>query len=668
METENKAIIAVEGQSGPEMNDRTETGVKKQGGPCESLPLKVVSFILLIALGLAAIASTIGVGYLGANGAYFGEGGFYSSSWCRNLAYQEFWNKTSVFDMNRAGSVQTLREAIKNPSHPLHPDNTNVLFVMKQYDPASGAYRVVAQSCDGEVVGAHYQTEQYYSDFEGYDVYFQVDLYIRSPLTVNDEFMEAKQAYDFLFSHRHTLIWIMVASLVMAIVLFVFMLRAAGHKKGETGITPNFVDRIPLDLLLAGVISLITAILYTGYEIERNWGLLFAATIVCLTVGAAACGALTLGVFLSFSTRVKLGKFWENTLVFRVRRLISRHFRRAMGFCYKIVGYLPFTWKSVGVLAVVAFCNMFFGAIAGSGEEAGLVFLFLFNVAFAVGIVLFTMNIRHLEDAARRIADGDLEYKVDTSKMRWNVREHGESLNRIGEGMQKAVAERMKSERLKTELITNVSHDIKTPLTSIINYIDIMKKEGGDPEKTQEYLEILTRQSARLKKLTDDLVEASKASAGAIAMNSENMDVSELLRQAVGEYDERLATAGVEPVVNSASGAIIFADGTLMWRVFDNLLSNIARYAQSSTRAYFAVEKSGESIIITFRNISRDVLNVSADELMERFVRGDSSRTDGGSGLGLAIARSLTELMGGEFSILLDGDLFKVTIRFRAVG
>ena len=234
--------------------------------------------------------------------------------------------------------------------------------------------------------------------------------------------------------------------------------------------------------------------------------------------------------------------------------------------------------------------------------------------------------------------------------------------------MTRAVEERIKSERLKTELITNVSHDIKTPLTSILNYVDLLKKEPAASETASEYIAVLDRQARRLKKLTEDVLEASKAATGNIKVELGRTDAVELLGQCLAEYVERFQTANLTAVMQTpGEPAFILADGRLLWRVFDNLLGNIAKYAQPGTRVYAGVTWEGKEVVIALKNISRDALNISEEELMERFVRGDSARTSEGSGLGLSIARSLTELQGGHFGISIDCDLFKAELRFAAV-
>ena len=272
---------------------------------------------------------------------------------------------------------------------------------------------------------------------------------------------------------------------------------------------------------------------------------------------------------------------------------------------------------------------------------------------------------RRIRGASAALASGDLAYKVNEKQLHFIWRDLGRDLNSIGDGMALAVEERLRSERMKTELITNVSHDLKTPLTSIINYIELLKREDLPEQTRREYLDVLDRQSAKLKKLTEDVIEASKAASGVMPVHAEILDVRELLEQSVGEYAERLTGAGVEPVVHTPEQETwVLADGRLLGRVLDNFITNIIKYAQPGTRAYFdLIEREGQTVIAV-KNISHAPLDMPADELMERFVRGDSSRSTEGSGLGLSIARSLTELMGGEMQLVLDGDLFKVEVSF----
>lgn len=294
-----------------------------------------------------------------------------------------------------------------------------------------------------------------------------------------------------------------------------------------------------------------------------------------------------------------------------------------------------------------------------------LLFLAGIDLAAAVLLILNQKQAREVQDAAEKLAGGNLDHKLDIKKLRFIWRSLGESLNRLGDGLSQAVEERMRSERMKTELITNVSHDIKTPLTSIINYVDLMKNGDLDEETRSEYLKILEKQSARLKKLTEDVIEASKAASGALTVSREPIDAVELLEQFLGEYEPRFAEAKITPVFSAPSDECsLLADSVLLGRVLDNLFSNAAKYAQPDTRFYIDLGTTGQEVTLTMKNTSREPLNISVEELMERFVRGDRSRHTDGSGLGLSIARSLTELMGGRLTLTLDGDLFKASLSF----
>ncbi|MBQ7398429.1 MAG: sensor histidine kinase, partial [Clostridia bacterium] len=279
---------------------------------------------------------------------------------------------------------------------------------------------------------------------------------------------------------------------------------------------------------------------------------------------------------------------------------------------------------------------------------------------FAMALIM-----RRLQAGGQALAKGDLQYKIDESHMPSDFKEHARDLNSISEGMSRAVEERMKSEHFRTELISNVSHDIKTPLTTIISYINLLQQEKFESEAAGKYLATLDRQSTRLKKLMEDLLEISKASTGNMSIVPAPCELEVLLSQALGEYEERMAKADLIPVLHIASPSpVILADGQLLWRVFDNLLSNAVKYAMPGTRVYLDLTQEEGYATLLFRNISKEELNVPAADLLERFVRGDRSRHSEGSGLGLSIAQSLTELMGGELSLDIDGDLFKVSLRF----
>jgi signal transduction histidine kinase len=292
-------------------------------------------------------------------------------------------------------------------------------------------------------------------------------------------------------------------------------------------------------------------------------------------------------------------------------------------------------------------------------------FIFIIKLIELALLIAFIMQYDRIRCAAKAIANGDFSQPVDTSRLMLFFRKHGEDLNNVSNGIEAAVSEKMKSERFRTELITNVSHDIKTPLTSIINYVDLLQKEDIDNEKVREYLDVLDRQSSRLKKLIQDLLEASKASTGSINVELEELDAAVMLSQVAGEYEEKFEKNNLDLIIkNDVTPVMIQADGRHLWRVFDNLMNNINKYAQPGTRVYIDIIPKDSGAIITFKNVSATPLNISSDELKERFVRGDSSRNTEGSGLGLSIAESLMKLMNGTLELTVDGDLFKVTLEF----
>ena len=328
------------------------------------------------------------------------------------------------------------------------------------------------------------------------------------------------------------------------------------------------------------------------------------------------------------------------------------------------------TWKIS--LAVLGYSFLIFvlGFLSIESYD-GAIFLLLaifITVAATCGAIWFGSQLKKIKRGGEAIANGDFDYRINARELWPMLRKHAYNLNCAALGMSKAVDDRMKSERFKTELITNVSHDLKTPLTSIVSYVDLLKKEKIENENALEYIEVIDRQSAKLKKLTEDLVEASKATSGAVSVNKETLNIGELINQSVGEFSEKLEAANIIPVINLPEKEIaVFTDGRLLWRVFDNLIQNIIKYAQPETRAYFDLSEEDNNAVLTIKNISKEPLNMTAEALMERFVRGDASRNSEGNGLGLSIAKSLTELCGGTFELSLDGDLYKVTIKIPSI-
>ncbi|MCI9123210.1 MAG: HAMP domain-containing histidine kinase [Eubacterium sp.] len=497
----------------------------------------------------------------------------------------------------------------------------------------------------------------------------------------SDLFVQMKRVIDFAYRIRYLMIVIFIVSMLVFLASFSFLMCAAGHRKGETKIVPGLAGKIPLDLYLAcvGTGEVVVIEIVVSYLSQfRNasyadssfnvTGFVFAA------MGLVGGILLAVNFCMSFAVNVKLGRWWRNTLVYwickKCMHMAGTSFRFTAVIFTGLYQSMTLLWKAWLVLGVAALMEYLAISIISYRLEGGLFGLWLLEKILVYPIIiLILMQADRLQKGAQRIADGELDYRIQTGHMFWEMKKHGEYLNDIGTGMNRAVNERMKSERFKTELITNVSHDIKTPLTSIINYVDLLRKEmrKEQPAETavQDYLEVLHRQSARLKKLIEDLMEASKASTGSMGVTMEKCDTGVMIVQTIGEFEEKLMENQIELQIKKPEETIsIEADSRHLWRVFDNLMNNICKYAQPMTRAYINLEQDAGRAYIIFRNISKYQLNISSEELMERFVRGDSSRNTEGSGLGISIAKSLTELMNGTFELVVDGDLFKVTVSF----
>ena len=484
--------------------------------------------------------------------------------------------------------------------------------------------------------------------------------YIRQTLAAKDRIYFEAYYTNLLVENRNALIWLTAALFVLCLALVIFLLCAAGHKEGVEGIHLNWVDKIPLDLYLVVAILLGAGLFALGIDLSgASWWFM----IVLIALLGAALVLLAVSVLMTLSTRFKSGAFWKNTVIYFCLRLLLRMLKAikaGVSYCAK---HLHLYWQAGLIFVGVSLAELFF--LAAFSRSAVVVIWVIAKLIEAPLLVLIVISLQKLKAGGEALAEGNLNASVDLKHMYGVLRSHGENLNSIAQGMQKAVQQQLKSERFRTDLITNVSHDIKTPLTSIVNYVDLLKKEDVQPEKAKEYIAVLDCQSARLKKLTEDLVEASKASSGTLPVHLEAVDVNVLLSQVSGEYQSRFELCKLEPIVKlSSEDPQILADGKLLWRVFDNLLSNICKYAMPGTRVYFTSEVLDGRVQISFKNISNYPLDITADELLERFVRGDSSRSTEGSGLGLSIAQSLTGLQKGTFDLVVDGDLFKANLSF----
>ena len=475
-----------------------------------------------------------------------------------------------------------------------------------------------------------------------------------------------KGTYDFyknVYDSRGTAAAVTAIGIFFSIVLMVILVCIAGSDREKK----SLIKKLPMDLLLVisiiaftGAIQWMYAIRLSGYNYLE---LLFSVGIMALILTVIASA-----VILIFTVQVKAGTWVRSTVIYKAAVLMIRLLKVMCRFFINAFRDVSLVWKAGIAVATGLFINLILMimAINSYGAGGGVMFLWFLGAALTASLIIYiSACLKRLMLGGIHIAEGDLDYRIDTKGMFLDLKKHADDLNDIRSGISKAVEEKLRSERFKTELITNVSHDIKTPITSIINYVDFLKKEDIQNEKAQEYIEVLDRQSQRMKKLTEDLVEASKAATGNVKLELEPCDAQVMMMQVMGEYQERAESEGLEIISSMPPDNIrIMADGQSLWRVFNNLFSNICKYSQPGTRVYQILEEKDGKAVITYKNISKYELNISSEELTERFVRGDSSRHTEGSGLGLSIARNLIELQGGRFNIFIDGDLFKVVIEF----
>lgn len=474
-----------------------------------------------------------------------------------------------------------------------------------------------------------------------------------------------------VFEYAYNSLYIAPIICIISAILLVLLLSFWVYSAGITpeGVKGGFVEKIPFDLLTAScfIIALIVSIL--AMEIINNpmalgiWFQIFVMVISYLAI---------LGVILLFlrtlTVRIRLRILIKNTLTYKIAIIIKRIFTKLLSKFMGLVREIPFVWKYAVVIITTAlimiliiniFMYMYFGIA---------LLLSIIIMLIAITMLKVVIDLNKIKYAANKLASGDILYKMNLKGMKGDIKVLAEDFNKISDGMSKAMEERLQSERFKTELITNVSHDIKTPLTSIINYTDLLSKVEIDNENAKSYIDVLNRQSLRLKKLIEDLIEASKAASGAIKINKNPCNIATLIRQTVGEYEEKLSNANLDVITNiDDDDFMILADGRRIWRVFENLLNNICKYSQENTRVYIDLKDKGDKVAVVFKNTSNYQLNMSGDELMKRFVRGDKSRHTEGSGLGLSIAKNLVDLQDGDFKIDIDGDLFKAIIEFNKV-
>lgn len=482
---------------------------------------------------------------------------------------------------------------------------------------------------------------------------------INPALPCNDYFADVLRLIDFGYDMRFAAIAAAAVLLALAITGFVLLMYASARRAGSNELRPGPLHAVPFDLLTAGGIFLILLAVYAVSNIMGVFSALpMEIVIICALILYSLC--ILLGLCMSAAARVKTKTLAKNTIIGRLFRFIIK--------CGRLFFQsVPMIWRAVVLAAAAVFADfMIIIVCTDISFDIGILLWILKTFIFANLFLFGIIAMNKIKKGGNAIAGGDLNYRINTDIMFFDFKKHAENLNSISLVTSKAVQERLKSERLKTELITNVSHDIKNPITSIINYSELISEEKCNCEKHAEYSEVLQRKSEHLKRLLDDLVEVSKASTGNMTVDLLPCDAGVLINQIFGEFEEKFSSSELELCVKQPEEQVtILADNRKIWRVFENLMSNACKYSAKNTRVYLSLEKIGDSAVFTVKNISKDELDISPDELMERFVRGDSSRTTEGSGLGLSIAKSLTELQGGEMEISIDGDLFKAAVKLK---
>lgn len=511
----------------------------------------------------------------------------------------------------------------------------------------------IVRNEDLQKISEFSMNKQYYTAFD--ETVQNIDS--SSDITLNRAlYNQTKSLYKYSYST-------LIISIIIGSIELIYLIYSLGYVKNKEEIYLSWLDKIPLEILFFGycllffVEAALLVMCLSVISVDVNLCVMLIMLVGYFSVLSALYGAGTL------LKRIKAHTFFKNSIAYRILKWLVQKYKNiknTISSNKNLGGKIALYF--IGIVTVSILIGLIF-------KEFGILLDIVFWIWCYYKIMKEVDKFKQIHDATEKIYKGDTNIKLDESLYTGVLKELAIYINDIAGGFSNAIKESLKSERLKTELITNVSHDIKTPLTSIINYVDLLKQENIQNEKAKEYIEVLDNKSQRLKKLIEDLVEASKASSGNIKINKEVLNVKELLNQVTGEFEDKFNSRGLNIISKLPEKTVyIKADSRYLYRVLENIYSNVAKYAEENTRVYIdCILEEENTVAIYVKNISKDELNISADELMQRFVRGDKSRNTEGSGLGLSIAKSLTELQDGTFNIYLDGDLFKVAIKFKRV-
>lgn len=530
-----------------------------------------------------------------------------------------------------------------------------------------------ATNIEAEVDSAEWQSLlSDYVELDAGDVFVAA---VDTAYPIQDSFYTSMKEYQ----HYAPYLEICKVGLVLSILLFVtaviWLTLITGRRADSEELYVTSFEKVKTEIAAAlvigawGLLTMCVASIWTdisgyydAYQYFQIWGYYSNNQMIVLGVYAGLTAVLFQIGYLSLVRRIKDRSLWKNSLL----RIFCSWLGKGCKVLLEFWRSRKLIWRGLLIYLVVLLMNWLV-----PGSDSTFPYFLMWGTDLVLGYYLCTYMIQKQKilTGLDRIADGEVDYKISTEKMRGDAKQEAEYINSIGEGLNVALEKSMKSERLKTDLITNVSHDIKTPLTSIINYVDLLKQEDFEDPKIKRYLEILDEKSQRLKTLTEDVVEASKVSSGNITMEYTNLNLGEIIRQTSGEFAEKFEARGLKEILTLPEEPVVIrADGRRMWRILSNIYNNAAKYAMEGTRIYADLRVVGSEVQFNLKNISEQPLNISAEELTERFIRGDVSRSTEGSGLGLSIAENLTKMQGGEFKLYLDGDLFRVTLTFPRIA
>lgn len=555
---------------------------------------------------------------------------------------------TNIQQTSKTNTIEKLKQVIISNNKYWSISNNQIQTNVERLSEEN-----IVRNEDLQKISEFSMNKQYYTAFD--ETVQNLDS--TSDITLNRAlYNQTKSLYKYSYST-------LIISIIIGSIELIYLIYSLGYVKNKEEIYLSWLDKIPLEILFFGYFLLffveaaLLAICLSVISVDVNLCVMLIMLVGYFSVLSALYGAGTL------LKRIKVHTFFKNSVTYRILKWLVQKYKNVKNTISsnknlggKIALYF------IGIVTVSILIGLIF-------KEFGILLDIVFWIWCYYKIMKEVDKFKQIHDATEKIYKGDTDIKLDESLYTGVLKELAIYINDIAGGFSNAIKESLKSERLKTELITNVSHDIKTPLTSIINYVDLLKQENIQNEKAKEYIEVLDNKSQRLKKLIEDLVEASKASLGNIKINKEVLNVKELLNQVTGEFEDKFNSRCLNIISKLPEETVyIKADSRYLYRVLENTYSNVAKYAEENTRVYIdCILEEKNTVAIYVKNISKDELNISADELMQRFVRGDKSRNTEGSGLGLSIAKSLTELQDGTFNIYLDGDLFKVAIKFKRV-